>query len=285
MLWIDIDWDFFVPQIDEFDSSDNHNYFLQEVIWTSRCASAIAQNFDLTQMMTSSYKKDQPEGLINSILQAGNFISNPALVYADSHMYIGMDLIDRVIDQSIQEIWHFDAHHDLVYGFKRFEEMLEQGDYDCGNWLGTLISQYSEDLREIHIVYPYWRRSQEEENDYEKLKDYFSLISPVNINFHFIDEIDFSYFSQNEIAGISIALSSGWTPPWEDFKFFESIKTIKNYFIQIEEKEMPDPRWRGKAFPRMIDDEIWKKDWNWISNISSIKTLAQMEIEVRKKYM
>jgi hypothetical protein len=149
MRILSIDWDYFFPDISEYDFITNESVPLfYETIWTLRTACKSIFN-----------KKDIIDDYIPNIPSDfwSIMINRPPLFVSEKHS----DILS-ILSNSI--VYHLDAHHDCGY----------QEDKNCnsGNW--GMVGLRCKLIKELHLYYPAWRIPRQE-ND--------PMFAPTSIHF------------------------------------------------------------------------------------------------------
>jgi len=192
MRILSIDWDYFFPDINNYDwCANEENSLFYEAIWFCRCYS---HNLVTKKEALFEYIPTIPENFWSIVK------NRPKLYLADSHSQI-WHLISQLSGCIVDS---FDAHHD--YGYKNKPDVV-----DCSNWgqHGLRLC----DISELNLYYPGWR---------EKYKESKGIIGPTNTHY--------GLPGPNNYDAVFVCRSSCWTPPWHDvsFKRFISRSNLDN---------------------------------------------------------
>lgn len=212
---LSLDFDFFIPEKIEYDWGHRESSLFLDTVWAIRAGTALALGKDLTKTVIP-VKDDDVEPLFFPAFLRGvkkaKFSKNSNYIFAESHAtaYYAAEGMNEI------SLVHIDAHHDCGYH-------PEMKDLDCGNWIEHL--QAEKRLKKLHIIYPQWRKDEENGSDFsdetEKKLDLWRKNGT---------EVQVTYglksFPVNQSFDTFFMCRSGaWTPPWCD-KTFKQIATL-----------------------------------------------------------
>lgn len=137
---LSIDWDYFFPNVDEYDwgHSESNPLFFEQV-WPTRA--------DCLGFLNRKVAFDHVRPRINEIHQLLRRLDTSnvqQLVLAESHK----TLLDYVGTNRHLHVTNIDAHHDWHYG-----TVTEP---NCGNWAGWL--EHLGQLKTYRLFYPEWSK-------------------------------------------------------------------------------------------------------------------------------
>ena len=194
---LSIDWDFFFPDVQQFDWQMNEDMFLYyELIWPLRWGNSALfdQNTKANEIM---HPRSSHRTFWDSI--QSKIKKRATLIIVDTHSE--MYNVFNEYPGSLT-IWNFDQHHDCGYG--RSKEL------DCGNWAQLL---YSNSKIQYHQVYPDWRKTIKEEPNPPGWAEIHHESDPLEL-----PKFDFVF----------ICRSSPWTPSWADRLWLRFIHWFKD---------------------------------------------------------
>lgn len=208
MNLLSIDWDYFFPNISEYDWQMNEKMFLYyEFIWHIRWSN---HNMRGTKKAKESFIINNKlfDDFWGKVLNRNEAM--PILFIADTHTDIKR--VFQIFKGSKFDIWNFDQHHDLGYSGSN------QSLLDCGNWADHFKSR----INQYNLVYPPWRKDKPEDIEFNK---------SINVYYSIPSELP-------KFDVLFICRSSPFTPSWYDYKWIEFIQYFEQFPIQ----------WRTKVF-------------------------------------
>jgi hypothetical protein len=193
---LSIDWDYFAPDIFQFDWGHMESSFFLEPIWNFRSHDISLINGE------RALDKIKPTGYIE-LLQKIITISPAKIMIAESHSSI-YEFIKYFKCKNLT-VWNFDQHHDLGYH--------ERATLQCDNWasIGLLKGL----IKEYKLIYPKWRKEIPEKLPWD--------ITPI-------------YDVPDDLPGfvaVFICRSGAWMPTWCDDKWLEFIHYWKNNYPDL----------------------------------------------------
>lgn len=198
MNLLSIDWDYFFPNISEYDWQMNENKFIYyELIWHIRWST---HNIKGTKIAKDAFHINN--NLLNDFWEKVLEQSFPIILYCtDAHTDI-----KRVFQEFPHEtfnVWNFDQHHDLGYSGN------DPNLLDCGNW----ADYFKDKIDTYNLVYPSWRLKKGEDIDFDPaIKVHYKIPSALP-----------------KFDVIFICRSSPFTPPWNDKQWLNFIHYFKSY--------------------------------------------------------
>ena len=262
-LIVDVDFDFFVrePQAMLWDHSESHGRVIQDVIWHSRCMSAVQQGVDLSEI-TRPPDGPTPETFWQELVKRGWSFDDVKLLYSDSHAVVGMEIPAQLSWGEEYEIVHFDAHHDLGYNDSSLIDHVDGAYADAGSWL-FVVGMLMRQVKKITIVYPEWRRQPcplakkfdlaEERLGGDRLTKRREALATAGTELEVLYWDDMTA-REGVVDLVSVCQSSAWVPPWMDSQFQVLLDGCPNV---SELDELDDPRWPNGFEIR----EGWNKTW------------------------
>lgn len=240
-IYLSIDADYFSRELPEFDwSHSEHSGLYRELAWHTRVAWHEETRID-------KFANPKPAEFFDKLVSLGfEFDCCSSLNVSDSHLYAAPDFIDtlRVSPDETIEIINFDAHHDMGYG--PWPEMREQwvklSRVDCSNWLLVLLCQQKR-LRAT-VVYPEWKGLEELQNTCLPWKRLRSVRRRAQ---HLVYSDESVRSLAGPVAGVFIARSSAWLPPWQDHEFVKLVRAAEKAtglasLAPYVDREKCDPR-------------------------------------------
>lgn len=296
---IDVDFDYFARENPAlmFSHSDRFSGELAMMLWLLKATPYIDAGCNLIDLMRSPHDV-APDDFWDSLSEHRVFARSPedtSLLYCDSHVGIGSEILDWLEVGTEYELFHFDAHHDLFYGEEKdFWRSAWQGEFNCGNWLGVVAaSDPHRRIRRIHIVYPEWRRRFDgfpegidfvslpedkqalfscHETDADRQSRFTEIFADLGVElfwWHWDDWLRV-YSNQADPAPphlITTCLSSPWTPPWMDLAFERFIQSAPAQGTLA----LGDHHWGDQGFsPRLLDGKPWPDSWEELTRSPSI---------------
>ncbi len=194
MKVLSVDWDFFfpVPEFDDeclYDWGHNERMSLMiNGIWTMRAAGFLVMKKELPLL-----SGDEKE-----FWKRFKFKEGAKLYYADSHCFI---FRPEICNQSLQEVWNFDAHHDA---YKSREDIIKSNSVSCESWATGMV------LNGIKVkqFLPTWK-------SYSKEKPMV----------HVDIEVDPQKPFHKPFDQIFLCRSGAWTPTWLEENFWSFVES------------------------------------------------------------
>lgn len=204
-----IDWDYFMPYINQFNVSCLENRRNIDKHWYKIYLQNKERGIDITREMRVGH-------IVNNFWQKINdkFIipKDIKVVISDSHKY-AYDIAKR---EKCTRVFNFDAHTDLGYG--GLESL--QFEVNCANWLGRLLKDNIIDEADI-VLSPY---SAENSEEFSEINDKYNVKYPI------VREMN----EEVTIDAIHVCRSGAWTAPWLDDEFFKFVNEISNNIEYME---------------------------------------------------
>lgn len=230
LLVVDFDFFFHNPmesgehQDDEFwlydwGHSESPLHIDSNIIWPSRALGFIHSERPLPQV-------DVPDGWWDRF----NIDPDSQLYVADSNAYAGL-LYDQIGDP-FEQVWLFDAHHDL-YKFKTPQEVAAWHstgqDITCENWMFKHLMRGAE----LHWRYPRWHQLGPDMA--ESLPDWIGLDAAYDDGKPMDVEFD----------TIFLCRSGAWVPPWCDERFMQFMEAAPTDGIeQMDDYNLLRENWK-----------------------------------------
>ena len=215
---LSIDWDYFVPEIDDLGNIENA--FFLDAVWHTR-------GYCIDSMLTNGHEVgfwEKIRGIVD--------IQTTEINVSESHLSAY-----RLVELATEPLILVDAHHDC-WPFKFSKRQI-----DCANWVSAWIRQAHSIGVERHVIWvtPY---------ELPQLAFSFaagnsSLKSEIqeevrnNITIITLDELA-NYIDNRTINTIHACRSGCWTPPWLDKKWLAFLESS-----QLEIKAMDSEPWDG----------------------------------------
>jgi hypothetical protein len=233
MRLLSIDWDYFVPSIDQdflpapggrvpyaFGGGETFPDHMIDALWDSRAAVLAMRGGALPG--TSGEERD--------FWDRFRIDRHAVLYYADSHAQAA----HAAVREGITSVWSFDAHHDCGYE-GALEDVDRLGWVGCANWMCYYFLRGAE----LHVRYPAWRR--------DALMRELPPLCPVE------RQLDDGEIPAESFDMIFICRSSAWTPPWLDDAFDTLLRTAP-----AGRKVCLDAAWHRRGL-----------DTDWIAHLQS----------------
>jgi len=200
MRLLSVDWDYFVPSIDQefvesarggripyaLSGGEVFSNALLDGLWDSRAATLLAGG----QTLPGTSGDEQ------AFWDRLRLDPSARLYFADSHAQAA----HAAVRDNVTEVWNFDAHHDCGYEGS-WDDPLRLGWVACANWMCA----YALGGASLHVRYPSWRR--------DAVRREVAPLCPVERT------IDDSRAVPLTFDVVFVARSSAWTPPWLDEHF------------------------------------------------------------------
>lgn len=225
MRLLSVDWDYFVPSIDqEFIRAESGRrvpyaigggeYFSDaqlDGLWDSRAATLLACGISLPRT----------SGAERTFWSRFRIDQGATLFYADSHAQAAHSAVRDGID----DVWNFDAHHDCGYE-GGLEDINMYGWVACANWMCYYLLRGAE----LRVRYPAWRQ--------DALQREILPLCPVD------RAIDNGHAVNESFQVVFVARSGALTPPWLDGALDAFLRTAP-----VRRRVCLDVAWR----PRTMD--------------------------------
>ncbi len=235
-VWLSVDWDFFQEERIEWDwSHAERGPIYSQIVWPGRTFFMGTDLRPLTSPNAHEPKADTFWARFSGAL--------PALCVTDSHAG-GLPYFWQLRHRGIaDEIWNFDAHHDLGYAaLPKLKQWAKEGRAEAGSWLYVLMKQRAcSALRAVHI-YPDWKDKNVEQSPWMKDAAIAKRVQQVQAK-----AFDWGQLSSVTVTGLFIAKSESWSPPWNDRAFSKFIDDAARAFDvegieRFGEENVLDPR-------------------------------------------
>jgi hypothetical protein len=215
-IWLSVDWDFFQEERLEWDWHHAENRLFQDAVWVCR---AFFSGEDIRGVTHPDLHEPKASTFWQRAVQNWDFSECIASRVADSHakalpFFYSLGNIDDVAD----ELWNFDAHHDLGYdALSTINKLSRSGIADAGSWAYVLLSRLKR-LQYRHF-YPAWKDPSIEPNPWSgsRIAKRVSQLSADKVPW---DE-------KVKVTAIFIAKSTAWSPPWNDGEFQKFVETAE----------------------------------------------------------
>jgi len=207
-VWLSVDWDFFQEERIEWDwSHAERGEIYSQIVWLTRPF----HRGDDIRPLTSP---DRYEPKASTFWKRFSLVkcSADTLAICDSHA-VGLPYFYQLgkVEGVADEIWNFDAHHDLGYvKLPLLKKYVKAGKAEAGSWLYVLMKNYKK-LRCKHI-YPVWKKPDVEQCPWLEDADIKRRTEQLSAG-------QFDEAGDVEITGLLIAKSEAWSPSWNDRDF------------------------------------------------------------------
>lgn len=196
---------------------------LEGYLWHSRGGHFRALGLDLTEEfgIREDRGSTRPEDFVAELQRLGGGELAAPTAWADSHQW-AYAALRNVVEETGEPmtVLHFDAHHDLGYKQSQIERMRRQGKVDCGCWLLAALEQGL--AKEVHVVYPEWRGL----NEWKGSQELEWFPPPATQAWTWRSYLERFGEETQEVAGIFVARSGGWTPPYLDEELSDMIEAL-----------------------------------------------------------
>lgn len=222
MRLLSIDWDYFIPTY-PFDKElwmlydwgmKDSPFHRDAAQWINRGAGFLMNNLPLPDTT----------GLEETFWGRFKFWPWTKFYYSDSHLYAAL-IPDPDPALDIEEVWNFDAHHDLGYTGTQ-KQMRDKNEVTCDNWLAC----YKIWGARVRVLYPRWRPDAMKEES-----------KPV---FAGLRKTDNEQPVSKPFDAVYVCRSSAWSPAWLDHKFvrFMEASPLKERINLQEDYDAMIPR-------------------------------------------
>lgn len=230
MKLLSIDWDFFfpVPRSDPqglFDWGHQENPFFRTTIWPVRASSFLAADLPLPPL----------SGEQTACWDRFRIAEGAPLYVADSHALIAADAIVAGVD----EVWSFDAHHDLGYERDDLPRLFATGTIRCDTW-GLAYGLYGIG---VHVRFPTWARWRDDVASLLPLSRQVLDAGSGSIAVETNDE-RLPIFDK-----VFLCRSGCWVPPWHDEAFTDLVGRFPGHQV-IESRTLPGAADDDGVLPR-----------------------------------
>lgn len=199
MRLLSVDWDYFVPSIDEefvesvrgvpipyaLGGGEMFPDALLDGLWDSRAA-----------LLAGGRQLPGTSGEEDAFWDRFHITPVARLYFADSHAQAAQ----AAVRTGVTEVWNFDAHHDCGYE-GAWDDPLRMGWVGCANWMCA----YALGGASLHVRYPSWRPDA-----------LWREVAPLCSVERTIDDGCAVAFVFDLVF---VARSSAWTPPWLDERY------------------------------------------------------------------
>jgi hypothetical protein len=231
MKLLSVDFDYFFPtpqpgsgDWELFDWGMAENELFRVYLWGVRAASFF-------------YAKRALPGLSGEerlFWRHFNFRRGASLYLADSHAMI----VDRAVQQGIDEIWSFDAHHDAGYNAAATQRCLNEGEVTCENWALSLALG----LGPVHVRYPRWMTPDREEEPHVLFRASGGERATYN------PREPLPVFDR-----VFLCRSGSWVPSWLDAEFLAFAERSRLRTVWLDNRD-------GGVEPRPWDEDAARAD-------------------------
>jgi hypothetical protein len=202
----------------DWGHSEAQSPMLQSILWATRRQALERHNIDLET--TAGINTDKGCTPVTEFCEdlRDQFVwsEDPEVLYSDSHA-LGAAAFWDIDDGDIERVVLFDAHHDLGYHNKDVDDAF-RGNASCANWLLT-VAAYND--VEIVFVYPDWADRPDVEGILERSPELDGRLKVYSWS-------EWKVYRDVEatVAGVNVARSGSWTPPWMDGAFQTLLKQL-----------------------------------------------------------
>ena len=129
MILLSIDWDYFFPDLFDFDWGHNEdNPIMFEIIWSAR-----AGNHSITKNKRAIDLRPRPE--FKTFWDAFNLDTVYSLTIVESHKDIAHALIN------VEDFCGSSGLKFCVYNFDQHHDMYDGSEFNCGTWAGHYLDK------------------------------------------------------------------------------------------------------------------------------------------------
>lgn len=222
-VWLSVDWDFFQEErvIWDWGHREGGKLF-SEFLWQGRSRH---MGQDIKPLTSPEAHRPRASEFWAKFAAADR--AAPEIGVGDSHA-LGLPFFWHLAkrDGVPDEIWNFDAHHDLGYhDLKTLRGWAREGRAEAGSWLYVLMKQRKCKQLVCEHVYPLWKKHTVEGRPWEEDTDIDERVYQTRASeFHWDKLANFS------ITGVFIAKSEAWSPPWNDKAFSSFVRDASASF-------------------------------------------------------
>jgi len=226
-VWLSVDWDFFVRELEEWDWAHRESAFYRGMVWQVRETNGLMQGVDFREETDpNTHSNPKPLEFWSHLEELGYDFTGADVFVTDSHAYGSPVFMNR--KARADRIVHFDAHHDLGYKAETIKKNIENETSDCGDWQFHVLQHYQK-LRSL-IVYPAWKGSMEWDETWGSDQVY----KIVNAGGSLFKRVKHVVGVDNEVVraaagkvdAIHICRSGAWSPPWLDQMFVDFVDVL-----------------------------------------------------------
>lgn len=191
---LSVDWDFFFPDVWQFDWGHREEPLFLEVLWAVRPGS---RSLETAEVAIDVVHPD--EKLLDGFWEKVVGCSPQLLVVVDSHADM-----HKVLGAwgGTKRLVNFDQHHDLGYA----SDMT--GTLNCGNWVTKAVQNGL--LEKYELWYPPWRKGKPEGEIDGRVEPKYGLPK-----------------KPEKFDCVFICRSSAWSPSWSDDRWIEFVEYWK----------------------------------------------------------
>jgi hypothetical protein len=218
-----VDWDYFYPRgfemndeycavmeargdsVWNYDWGHQENGMFIEMMWPIRASGFMRRGVDPLPSTT---------GEEITFWEQFSFAGDVEVFVGESNSYAAHPFVTGEEGSTdINEVWLYDAHHDCGYRGHDPHEVVEKGEYECGNWM---MLYWSHGAR-LYVRYPTWAewKKREFRMDLPKRSVNRRTAAPTN-------------GPKGPIDRVFICRSGAWVPPWVDEKFIDFVHACPN---------------------------------------------------------
>lgn len=240
---LSVDWDYFFPDVRQFDWGHREEAIFRDFLWGIRTA-GISLETGKYALDVVHPDFDLLDGFWEKVVEGEPLF----LVIVESHL----DLYRLLEAWGMPcQVTNFDQHHDLGYGHG-FGGEGGLPVTDCGSWAIHGIEDKLISMYKLH--YPTWRKGNDE---------------PIITGYSGFYSIDYDGPEPCYYDAVFICRSSAWTPSWADDKWLEFIHWWKKYPALWKEKQTIDYVWKERE-PNMAQAKVAKEQ-----NLAMLKELKR----------
>lgn len=261
-VWLSIDWDFFQEERLEWDWGHAETNIFQQIAWVSR---AFFLGGDIKAITHPDASEPKASEFWEKAAKHWDFSQCMSVMVADSHVHALPFFF--VLEGSADELWNFDAHHDLGYTeLETLKKWAKLGKAEAGSWAYVLMSRLKK-LKYVHL-HPVWKDHNIEPTQWRGNKSVQKRVTQLSAS-----KVDWN--EPVEVTALFIAKSTGWSPPWNDGEFKKFIQQAEHHtgLSFPDEDDCIEPRqWDEQAsqasnefFKMMLDrrdEELMKEKRN-----------------------
>lgn len=232
MIWLSVDFDYFIREKIEWDWGHGESEFFRGTqMWTIREAQALAAGHSLRDDTNpDTYAKPKPLEFFETLQGMGYDFSSTPVFVSDSHAF-AYPTFCSLAKKKDRFLLNFDAHHDLGYKASTIKRHLKDKECDCGDWLLMTLMR----CRKVkgYVVYPPWLGMEEWDSTFGKIKKgtehgalYEKTIKTLATPFVWKPAVVKTF--AKKVDCVFICRSGSWVPPWHDQLFIDFVESLTN---------------------------------------------------------
>ncbi len=211
-IWLTVDWDFFQEERVEWDwSHAERGKMYSELVWPTRAF------FGGEDIRPITHPNRHAPGYADfwKLLERADFNAAQEIAVAGSHA-MAWPYFHRLSGDGVpDELWNFDAHHDLGYTrLQTLRSWVKEEKAEAGSWGFALLKKFRA-LRYRHIR-PRWRDLNAEPTPWIGEASVAKRVTRISASEFVAEPV--------RVTGIFIAKSEAWSPPWNDGYFTEFLE-------------------------------------------------------------